>query len=119
MPRQEGVRVLRDRGVCGEREVVPEERRPVREAAGAQDRGCGRVRHRLVASRELEEHDFAGRLKGLTRCGAYATGLPACDAHSVRSSSSWIADAPGTVSTSGGRFRSGMFSSNVNEPGRL
>ena len=64
--------------------------------------------------------DFAGTPASgsARRCGAYATGFPACDAHSVHSSSCWIADAPGTVSTSGGRFRSGMFSLNAS-PGRF
>ena len=36
--------------------------------------------------------------------------MPACCAHSARSMYSWIAEAPGTVSVTNGRFRSGMFS---------
>src|SRR5689334_3907784 len=43
-------------------------------------------------------------------CGAYAAGLPACCAHSALSMYAWIADAPGTVSVTIGRLRSGMFS---------
>ena len=42
--------------------------------------------------------------------GAYAAGLAACCAHSELSITVWIADAPGTVSTRIGWFRSGMFS---------
>jgi len=39
---------------------------------------------------------------GLFRiCGAYATGLPACETHSVFSITSWMAVAPGTVLMSG------------------
>ena len=47
---------------------------------------------------------------GRVMYGAYAAGLPACCAHSSRSINSWIAEAPGTVSVTIGRFRSGMFS---------
>ena len=41
---------------------------------------------------------------------AYETGLPACATHSVRSSSSAIASAPGTLLITVGWSRSGMFS---------
>jgi len=50
---------------------------------------------------------------GAVMCSAYATGLAAFCAHSVLSSSAWIAEAPGTVSITGGRFRSGSFSSKL------
>ena len=64
--------------------------------------------------------DFAGTPDSgfARRWTAYAAGLPACDVHSVHSSSCWIADAPGTASMSGGWFRSGMFSLNA-KPGRF
>jgi hypothetical protein len=52
------------------------------------------------------------RMIGRLTSDAYAAGLAACCAHSVRSLSCWIADAPGTVSTTGGRFRSGLLSTN-------
>src|SRR2546430_8710400 len=48
----------------------------------------------------------------MRRCGAYATGLPDWETHSIPSSTSWIATAPGTVLVTGGWFRSGMFSLN-------
>ena len=51
-------------------------------------------------------------ITGRVMNGAYAAGFPDCCAHSVLSSTFWIAEAPGTVSTTGGRFRSGMFSLN-------
>src|SRR5213594_306523 len=46
------------------------------------------------------------------RCGAYATGLPDCETHSVLSRTSWMAIAPGTVLmvTVGGSVRNGTFS---------
>ena len=47
---------------------------------------------------------------GLVRCGAYAAGFAASWAHSFQSITCRIAEAPGTVSTSNGRLRSGMFS---------
>src|SRR5213595_3414556 len=50
------------------------------------------------------------KMTGRVMCGAYAAGFAACCAHSVSSITFWIADAPGMVSTTGGRFRSGMFS---------
>ena len=48
----------------------------------------------------------------LRMMGAYETGLPDCCTHSVRSNTCWMAIAPGTVLTTGGRSRSGMFSLN-------
>src|SRR2546425_3416536 len=48
---------------------------------------------------------WSGRLR---RCGAYATGLPDCETHSVLSRTSWMAIAPGTVLITAGRFLSGM-----------
>src|SRR6266511_130911 len=49
-------------------------------------------------------------MNGRVMYGPYAAGFAACCAHSVRSMSSWIAAAPGTVSVTSGRFRSDMFS---------
>jgi hypothetical protein len=50
------MRVLRNRRVRREREVVPVEGRPVREVTGPQDRGRGRIGDRLVAPGELDDH---------------------------------------------------------------
>src|SRR2546429_9352116 len=52
---------------------------------------------------------WSGRLR---RCGAYATGFPDCETHSVLSRTSWMAMAPGTVLmvTVGGSVRNGTFS---------
>src|SRR5262249_23550746 len=56
--------------------------------------------------------DFAGTpSRGVARrYGAYAGGVADSCAHSARSRYSWIAEAPGTVSVTGGRLRSGWFS---------
>ena len=88
---QEGVRVLRERRVRREGEVVPEERRRSAQGAGADDRRRRRVRHGLIAARELEDDRLRGMpASGARRCGAYAAGLPACCAHSLFSISAWI-----------------------------
>src|SRR6266480_4777387 len=50
------------------------------------------------------------KMTGRVMCGAYAAGFAACCAHAESSMNLWIADAPGTLSTTGGRFRSGMSS---------
>src|SRR3954465_3210035 len=50
------------------------------------------------------------KITGRVMNGAYAAGLPACCAHSVLSIRFAIGVAPGTVLTTSGKFRSGMFS---------
>src|SRR4029077_9914325 len=55
-------------------------------------------------------------ITGCVMNGAYAAGFAACCAHAVLSISVWIAAAPGTVSTTLGRFRNGMFSLKLSSP---
>ena len=95
---------------------MPIQRDAIRKQAGIDEVRCLRVGNRLVAA-----GDGNGRAdepaSGLIRmCGVYAFGLPDCDTHSVSSMTCWIALAPGTMSTSRGRLRSGMFSVKPNEP---
>ena len=116
------MRVLRERRVGREGEIVPEERRPVLERAGADDRRRRRVRHGLVAARELEDDRLrrharerrATEVRRRTRPGCPPATPTPCSRSAAGSR-----DAPGTVSTSGGRFRSGMFSLNWTRPGRF
>src|SRR3989442_16023252 len=56
------------------------------------------------------------KITGIRMYGAYAAGFAACCAHSVSSITVWIADAPGTVSITVGRFRIGMFSLKLSSP---
>src|SRR5215813_15325008 len=63
-----------------------------------------------LANRKIIDLTGTSLSGALRRWGAYATGLPDCETHSVLSMNAWMALAPATVSISGGSFRKGMFS---------
>ena len=79
------MRIRRQLGVLREGQVVAVERGAVGQVTRTQKRRRRRVRDDLVALGELEITDLAETPASgvLRRCGAYATGLPDCDTHSV------------------------------------